>query len=252
MPNTNKRNSGLLLISGTLLLGGLLAPTFSATAAQGTRSDQRPTPENPRRARTGQGSAIETAIARLMSYDRNNDGKLSKVELTDERLSALFDRADANKDGIATREELTALFQKESVNSSFGGPGGPGGPPGPPDGFRPGGFGGPEGFSPPGGPDGPGGPGGPGGRGFGGPPSPGQILPPFLQDSLRLTEDQRQQLTALQKEVDTRLDKILTAEQKQQLQSLRERRPGGPGGPGGPGFPGSPGGPGNFGPPPAE
>ena len=81
-------------------------------------------------------------------------------------------------------------------------------------------------------------------RGPGGPPRPGQILPPFLQERLSLTADQKKQLEELQKEVDAKLAKILTDEQKQQLKEMRERGPGGgpPGfGPPGGGRPGQPG-----------
>jgi Spy/CpxP family protein refolding chaperone len=88
----------------------------------------------------------------------------------------------------------------------------------------------------------PGGPGGPGG-GFGGPrPKPGTILPGPMQESLKLTADQKKQIDELQKVVDEKLAKILTEEQKKQLKEMAERpiggfgRPGGPGGPGG-GFP---------------
>jgi Spy/CpxP family protein refolding chaperone len=79
------------------------------------------------------------------------------------------------------------------------------------------------------------GPGGPGG--IGGPPQPGQIMPTFLQDQLKLTADQKKQLEELQKEVDSKLEKILTEEQKKQLKDMRQgsgRGPGGRGGPGGP------------------
>ena len=41
----------------------------------------------------------------LMSFDRNGDGKLDRAEVPD-RFQGLFDRADANKDGALTREEL--------------------------------------------------------------------------------------------------------------------------------------------------
>jgi Spy/CpxP family protein refolding chaperone len=178
-------------------------------------------------------------VVRMMAFDKNKDGKLTKDEITDSRLLRLFDRADANKDGVVTKEELMALAAQLEAESGqergFGGPGGPGG------------------FGPPGGPppDGPGGfgpPGGPGRGGFGGPPRPGQILPPFMQERLNLTDNQKKQLEELQKEVDSRLGKILTSEQKQQLQEMRGgfgrggfggrggRGPGGPGrgGPGGP------------------
>jgi Spy/CpxP family protein refolding chaperone len=98
------------------------------------------------------------------------------------------------------------------------GPGGPGGFPGGPGGF----------------------PGGPGGfGGFGGPPQPGTVLTAPVQDTLKLSDDQKKQLADLQKDVDTKLDKILTDDQKKQLKDMRDRRPGGfPGGP-----PGGPGGP---------
>jgi Spy/CpxP family protein refolding chaperone len=153
-------------------------------------------------------------VARLMAFDKNKDGKLTKDEITDERLHRLFDRADTNKDGVVTREELLALFAREAP--AAGGPAG-----GPPGGF---------------GPPGPGGPGGRGPGGFGGPPQPGQILPGFLQERLSLTEEQKKQVSDIQKDVDARLEKILTAEQRKQLQELQERGPGGPGrGPGGEG-----------------
>jgi outer membrane protein assembly factor BamB len=89
-----------------------------------------------------------------------------------------------------------------------------------------------------GGPGAPGGPkGGPGGPGrFGGFPQPGQLLPSFLQDRLKLTAEQKEQIAALQKEVDAKLAAILTDEQKKQLKDMRGGfRPGGPGGFGGPG-----------------
>jgi Spy/CpxP family protein refolding chaperone len=69
-------------------------------------------------------------------------------------------------------------------------------------------------------------------------------MPPRLQETLKLTDDQKKAVAELQKEVDAKLDKILTDEQKKQLKEMRNRRPprrdngpdGGPGGdrPGGP------------------
>jgi hypothetical protein len=101
---------------------------------------------------------------------------------------------------------------------------------------------------PPAGPGGPGGPppGAPGGprRGFGRPPRPGEILPEMLQNRLNLSDTQKVQLAKLQKDVDTKLAKILTADQNKQLEEMKAHGPGGPRGPGrGPG-PGGPGGPG--------
>jgi Spy/CpxP family protein refolding chaperone len=96
------------------------------------------------------------------------------------------------------------------------------------------------------GPGGPG-PGGPGG-GLGGLfPKPGTVLPGPVQDRLNLTAEQKKQIEELQKEVDTKLAKLLTADQKKTLDDIANNPfgalfpPGGPGGPGG--FPGGPGGP---------
>src|SRR5438067_1710743 len=109
-------------------------------------------------------------VTRMMAFDKNKDGKLTKDEVTDARLHRLFDRADANKDGVVTKEELMTLAAQLEAEvgqgggrGGFGGPGGrgPGGPgPGGPGGGGRGGRG-PGGRSP-GGP-GPGGPGGGGG-----------------------------------------------------------------------------------------
>jgi hypothetical protein len=200
------------------ILTGIVLTAASALVAQ-------PPGQGP-----GRGDAAKAAgadlVSQMMAFDSNKDDKLTKAELTDERLHRLFDRADTDKDGTVTRGELNALQVRERANTrgrsgGFGGPGGPGG------------FGGPGG--------GPGGFGGPGG----GPPQPGQILPGMLRQRLSLTADQEKQVDALQKEVDAKLDKILTSEQKQQLKQMRDRGPGGFG-PGGP----PPGGPGGFGPPP--
>jgi spore coat protein CotH len=106
--------------------------------------------------------------------------------------------------------------------------------------------------------------GGPGGGLFMRMPNPGEVLPGPIQEMLRLTGAQRKELEALQKEVDAKLDKMLTDDQRKQLKEMRERGPGAPGGPGGPmmipfgpggaggpppgGFPGGPppGGPGGM------
>ncbi|HKB05555.1 MAG TPA: CotH kinase family protein, partial [Gemmataceae bacterium] len=85
---------------------------------------------------------------------------------------------------------------------------------------------------------------------------PGEIMPPPMQDMLGLTADQKKQLEALQKEMEDKLGKILTADQNKHLKEMRDRGsmgfagpPGGPGGfPGGPPM-GGPAGPGGFGPP---
>src|SRR5579863_8136856 len=166
-------------------------------------------------------------VKRMMAFNKKNDGKLTKEEVTDPRLHRLFDLADANKDGVVTKEELTALAAKMDAEYGQGGDKG---------------FGCPKG------------PGGKGKKGFGGGPGgsakPGEILSGRVQDDLKLTSAQKQKLKNLQKKVDDRLAMVFTDQQKQQLKDSGERGPGGFGGPGG-GF-GGPGGggPRGFGGPP--
>jgi hypothetical protein len=199
--------TGMIAVSGFMIVGSLAVA-------------QRPDgpPGGPRAG--GRGDLVD----RMLEFDKDQDGKLTNDEITDPRLHRLFDQADADKDGIVTRQELTALASQQSQT----------------------GRGGPPGFGPPGG-------------GFRmGPPRPGEILPPMLQQRLRLSDAQKAQLKELQKEVDDKLNKILTSEQQAQLKEMRQRGPGGFGPPGG-GRPGGYGPPGDgpppppgFGPPPGE
>jgi Ca2+-binding EF-hand superfamily protein len=137
---------------------------------------------------SGATAAAEALVTRMMVFDKDSDGKLSRAELTDERLQRLFDRADGDQDGAVTKAELTALATREAADD---GPGGPA-------------------FGPP--------PGGPM-RGF----RPGQVLPEPLQQALGLTADQRTRLQELQKNVDAQLGEILTGDQKARLQTIRPR-----------------------------
>jgi hypothetical protein len=214
----------LRYLLGLMISASLTASVFLAAQEPGER--QRPV------VKASGGGGL---VARMMRYDKNKDGKLQKSEVTDQRLKRIFEQADADKDGTLTNEELTAFAAQEQTKARTARGGGPGG------------------FGPPGS-DGPPGFGGPGGPGMG-PPRPGEILPRFLRERLELSAVQEKQIEDLQKDVDARLEKILTAEQRAQLKEMRSRRPGGfgpPGfgGPGGPGGP-PPGGEG-FPPPPPE
>ena len=86
----------------------------------------------------------------------------------------------------------------------------------------------------------------PGPGGFAAMPAPGQIMSVSTQVVLKPTPEQKTQLSDLQKEVDARLEKVLTDDQKKQLKQMRTdfARGGPPGGPGRGGPPGGPGGPG--------
>lgn len=180
-----------VLASSLLAIQGIIATVVAVVHAQ------------PPRERGGQPAVtIESSVNRLMTYDTDGDGKLSKGEVTDSRLLPLLQRCDANNDGIITRDELMAQISKEAVTPAR--PGNVTAQTGP----RPGG----EANSPPG---------------------PGQILSPFVIDNLKLTDTQRNQLQELQKDVDAKLAKILTPEQLEQLRQPRNRRPGAPGVPDG-------------------
>ncbi len=51
----------------------------------------------------GQGGGM---AERMFAYDANKDGKLEKSELP-ERIQGMFDRLDADKDGVLTKEEVS-------------------------------------------------------------------------------------------------------------------------------------------------
>jgi hypothetical protein len=89
---------------------------------------------------------VSDIVNRLMAFDKNMDGKLTRDEITDERLLRLFDNADSKKEGAITREQVIALAKQmvAEVAAEGGGKGPKGdkggkgkGPPGK------GGFGGP-------------------------------------------------------------------------------------------------------------
>jgi hypothetical protein len=61
------------------------------------------------RAESARGTARpDDVVARLMSFDRNNDGKVQKAELA-ERMYTVMDRGDADGDGALDRDELLTL-----------------------------------------------------------------------------------------------------------------------------------------------
>ncbi len=146
-------------------------------------------------------------VAQMMAFDQNYDGRLLRAEITDARLLRLFDRADANHDGTVTAEELRSLYQTETaaLPSNDGRRGGPRMGPPPMGQFR-----------------------------------MGQLIPEPFQRELDLSAEQQAKLSSLQKEVDAKLDSILTSEQRDRMKRLGQRGPGpGFGGPFG-GRPGPP------------
>jgi hypothetical protein len=72
--------------------------------------------------------------------------------------------------------------------------------------------------------------------GRGDPQQPGKIFSPAQQESLKLSDGQRKRLEEIQKEIDARIETLLTEDQKKQLQAMQERpAAGGPGRRGPPG-----------------
>jgi hypothetical protein len=55
------------------------------------------------------------------------------------------------------------------------------------------------------------------------PSPPGDILPAFARDSLKLTDEQKQKVAALQKDVEAKLDALFTEEQKKNWKEIRNR-----------------------------
>lgn len=47
----------------------------------------------------GRTSSVEEMVNRLMAFDKNQDGVLTKEELGDGRLNALFEKANSSKNG---------------------------------------------------------------------------------------------------------------------------------------------------------
>src|SRR5438874_443246 len=132
------------------LVAGLGVLASAGTAQSPTNGPAGPPPGGARTA-----SAVDALVARMMAFDKNKDGKLTRDEITDGRLLRLFDRADTGKNGVVTKADLIAVATQLIADGPVAG--GPGGGFGGPDG--------PDGFGPGGGPGGPGGfgPGGPGG-----------------------------------------------------------------------------------------
>lgn len=105
--------------------GELDAEEMRPSRSEGGRSRGGGPEGGPEGERGGRSSGAGGMMDRLMSQDKNEDGKLSKDEV-DERMLPLFDRLDANSDGSIDKSEIEAAAAR--MGGSRGGRGGPGGP----------------------------------------------------------------------------------------------------------------------------
>jgi Ca2+-binding EF-hand superfamily protein len=73
----------------------------------------------------GTGTTPDDLTDTLMGFDRNGDGRLVRAEMP-ERFQGLFDRADADKDGALTKEELKQSATAAAAHEGGGRRGGEG------------------------------------------------------------------------------------------------------------------------------
>jgi len=79
------------------------------------------------------GPSADDLVTTLMGFDKNSDGRLTRDEVP-ERMQGLFDRADADKNGILTADEIRKSAQTSAPPARGEGRDGregrgPGGPP---------------------------------------------------------------------------------------------------------------------------
>jgi len=67
-----------------------------------------------------EGFSVDSFIEKVMSNDKNKDGKLTKDELP-ERMQSMFDRIDTNKDKEIDKAELTKMAEKFNSRNRSGG-----------------------------------------------------------------------------------------------------------------------------------
>jgi Ca2+-binding EF-hand superfamily protein len=103
-----------------------LRPSFGARRGGDGRFGRGPErPDGPGERGGGAGATADDLTDTLMAFDRNGDGSLVRAEVP-ERFQGLFDRADANKDGALSREELKQSAGTTAPNDEGRGRGGRG------------------------------------------------------------------------------------------------------------------------------
>ena len=67
------------------------------------------------------GLGVDDVVARLMAFDKNKDGKITRDELP-ERMQFLIDLGDTNKDGALDRDEIKKLATSRATSRRRVGP----------------------------------------------------------------------------------------------------------------------------------
>ena len=94
------------------LFGGVLALPLVVAPAQEPRS----LGPGPGPGRSGTMLAeIDRLVEGMMAFDADKNGRVTRAELTDNRLLGLFDRADIDKDGTVSKPEFLALAERNFV-----------------------------------------------------------------------------------------------------------------------------------------
>jgi hypothetical protein len=190
---------------------GLMPAVLAALVLAGVGVSQPPGP--PRGGPPPVRLSVEDIVERIMAFDKNGDGKVTRDELP-ERMHDLITRGDLNKDGALDRDEIRKLAT--ALAAPPGGPGGPGG-------FGVGGFGFRTDF----------GPGVPGGvaRGPLGPgPGPGLLGPlgpaigriEGVVDDLKLAGPKKEQAQAIVKAHQEQVNKVLEQARADMLRKMKE------------------------------
>src|SRR5262245_51406085 len=92
--------------SGRWRASALMAALFFVGAVGAQTSEQK---EGPRRAaRQPARVSVDEIVERIMAFDKNKDGKVTRDELP-ERMHHLIAEGDTNKDGALDRDEIRKL-----------------------------------------------------------------------------------------------------------------------------------------------
>ena len=92
------------MIIKTILSTLTITAFLAATATVSAQPPERPQGQQAQRPQGGPAEFIE----RIKGFDQNNDGKITKDEMP-ERMQAMIERLDTNKDGAIDNKELAAL-----------------------------------------------------------------------------------------------------------------------------------------------